>query len=74
VIEVPGGGKIDHREILLSAFEHGPDSPDDPNGMLDLNQLKTFSILDITGTLTHETAKNSLWIGNIRGVGDAARP
>ncbi len=38
------------REVLLSAFEHGPDSPEDANGKLDPDQLKTFSILDITGT------------------------
>jgi hypothetical protein len=69
-LEVPGGGKVEHREILLSAFEHGPDSPEDANGKLDLDQLKTFSILDITGTFTHQPAGNSLWIGNIRGVGD----
>jgi hypothetical protein len=70
-LEVPGGGKTEHREILLSAFEHGEDSPNDADGKLDLDRLKTFSILDITGTFTHETAGNSLWIGNIRGVGDA---
>jgi hypothetical protein len=68
---VPGGGKVEHREILLSAFEHAADSPDDANAKLDLDQLKTLSILDITGTYTHETAKNSLWIGNVRGTGVA---
>jgi hypothetical protein len=36
--------------------------------------MKNFSILDITGVMTHAEAKNSLWIGNIRGVGDAAHP
>jgi hypothetical protein len=70
--EVQGGGKVEHREILLSAFEHAPDGPDDPNGKLDLDQLKMLSILDITANFSHETVRNSLWIGNIRGVGDAA--
>jgi hypothetical protein len=71
-LEVPGGGKVAHWEVLLSAFERGEDSPEDANGKLDLDQLKTFSILDITGTFSHETVKNSLWIGNIRAVGNAA--
>jgi hypothetical protein len=65
-MEVPGGGKVEHREVLLSAFDQG-------DGTIDLGKLKTFSILDTTGNFTHETAKNSLWIGNIRAVGDAAR-
>jgi hypothetical protein len=73
-LEVPGGGKIAHREVQLAAFEHAEDSPEDPNGRLVLNQMKNFSILDITGVMTHAEAKNSLWIGNIRGVGDAAHP
>ncbi len=69
-LEVPGGGKPAHREVLLSAFEHGR-IVRRMQTKLDLDQLKTFSILDITGSFTHQTAGNSLWIGNIRGVGDA---
>jgi hypothetical protein len=72
LVEVVGGGKVNHREILLEAFEYGPDSPADPDGVLDPNQLKHFSIMDVTGTITHETVKNSLWIGNIRGAGGTA--
>jgi hypothetical protein len=73
LVEVEGGGKVAHREIDLSAFEHGPDSPEDSNGVLDLNRLKSFSILDVTANDTRETAKNSLWIGNIRAVSDGAK-
>jgi hypothetical protein len=69
LVEVPGGGKVAHREVVLSAFEHGPDSPE---GELDWSKLKAFSMIDITGTATHETAKNSLWIGNIHGVAEQA--
>lgn len=63
-LEIPGGGKVEHREVLLSAF-------DSEDGVMDLGKLKTFSILDATGNFTQVTAKNSLWIGNIRAVGDA---
>ena len=67
-LEVPGGGKVDHREVQLSAFEHAEDGPADVDGKLDLDKLKSFLILDITGNFTHESARNSLWVGNIRGV------
>jgi hypothetical protein len=70
-LEVPGGGKVEHREVLLSAFDQA--ASDQENGVLDPGKLKTFSIVDATGSYTHETNRNSLWIGNIRGVGDAAR-
>jgi len=73
IVEVAGGGKVSHREIDLGAFEHGEDSPADANGMLDWSRLKSFSILDITASDTHEMATNSLWIGNIRGVSDGAK-
>jgi hypothetical protein len=70
-LEVPGGGKVVHREVVIEAFEHAADSPNDPNGKLDLDKIKTLTILDITGTVSQLTGKNSLWIGNIRGVGNA---
>jgi hypothetical protein len=58
IIEVPGGGKIGHRAVLLSAFDTKP----------NLDNLKSFSIVDISAASSHETLKNSLWIGNIRAV------
>lgn len=67
-IEVIGGGKPEHRAVALSAFQHDPNSTDDANGMLDLDQVKSISILDITANATHETAKNSLWISSMETV------
>jgi hypothetical protein len=64
VVEVPGGGQVSHRAVLLSAFDN----------QLELDRLKTFSIIDITAATSHETVKNSLWIGNIRVVTNAPRP
>jgi hypothetical protein len=70
-VDVLGGGKMDHRAVLLSAFAPAEEGPRDENGKLDLDQLKTLTILDITAATSHETVKNSIWIGNIRGVGEA---
>jgi hypothetical protein len=67
-VDVLGGGKVDHRAAVLDAFEAAADGPQDPNGKLDLDNLKTFSILDITAATSHEIQKNSLWVGNVRGV------
>ncbi|MGI8992300.1 MAG: hypothetical protein ACR2I2_22315 [Bryobacteraceae bacterium] len=70
-IEVPGGGKSDRREVALGAFQLDQNGPPDSNAKLDLDKIKTISILDVTGAYTHESAKNTLWIGNIQAV---ARP
>jgi hypothetical protein len=66
-VEVEGGGKVNHREVILPAFGDGQaDLPP-----IELNNLKTFTIVDITGQTLGETGKNSLWIGNIHGVGES---
>ncbi|MDQ6665669.1 MAG: hypothetical protein M3Z23_14910 [Acidobacteriota bacterium] len=70
-IEVPGGGKSDRREVALGAFQPDQNGPTGLNGKLDLENIKTISILDVTAAYTHESAKNTLWIGNIQAV---ARP
>ncbi len=67
-VQVPGGGKADHREVALSAFQPDENGLKDPNGKLDLDQLKSISILDVTGAFTPESAHNTLWIGNIQAV------
>ena len=67
-VDIEGGGKVNHREVVLSAFEAGPET----DGPVKLDQLKSFSIIDITGQGSGATRKNSLWIGNIRGVGETA--
>jgi hypothetical protein len=63
-VEVEGGGKVHHREVLLSAF--GENQPDQPP--IKLDDLKAFTIVDISGQTLGHTGKNSLWIGNIHAV------
>jgi hypothetical protein len=63
-VEVEGGGKVNHREVLLSVF--GENQPDLPP--IKLDDLKSLTIVDITGQTLGQTGKNSLWIGNIRAV------
>lgn len=64
-VEVSGGGKVDHRAVVFSAFTADPNGPADADGLLNLDQIKVISILDITGATASRTAANSLWIGNI---------
>lgn len=65
-VDILGGGKIEHRAVVFSAFGLDPNGPADPDGQLDLDQVKTISILDITAASSHETVANSFWIGNVR--------
>ncbi len=66
-IDVPGG-KSDHRELDLAAFQLDENGLKDSNGKLDLDRIKALSIVDVTAAYTQETAKNTLWIGDIRAV------
>lgn len=66
-VEVDGGGRMEHREVLFSAFEND-------EGKVQWDRLKSFSIIDVTGTITGQSARNSLWIGNIRGADEKAGP
>lgn len=66
-IDVPGG-KSDRRELDLAAFQLDENGPKDANAKLDLDQIKTISIVDVTAASTQETAKNTFWIGDIRAV------
>jgi hypothetical protein len=63
-IEVEGGGKVNHREVLLSVFGDGQGELPP----IQWDKLKNFSIVDVTAQTQHGTGKNSLWIGNIRAV------
>jgi len=67
-VEVAGGGKVNHREVVLSAFGDG-EAELPP---IKLDQLKSLTIVDITGQTMNVSGKNSLWIGNIRGAGESA--
>lgn len=66
IVSVSGGGRVEHRAISFEAFAADANGPQDPNGKLDLDQVKTISIVDITAATTHEPGTNSVWIGNLR--------
>jgi hypothetical protein len=65
-VDLLGGGKLEHRAVTFEAFALDANGPPDPNGKLDLDQVKTISIVDITAASTHEQTANSLWIGDLR--------
>ncbi len=67
-VEVNGGGKSEHREIAFGAFQADENGVADANGKLDLDKIKTISILDISSAFTKESGTNTIWIGNIQAV------
>lgn len=67
-IEVPGGRQLTHKEIPFADFKLDENGPKDSDQRLDTTKLKTVSLLDITGAVTHETVKNTIWIGSVRGL------
>lgn len=68
LIDVPGDSVPIHRSIPFSDFNLAGDSPQDPDGQLDLDQIKTLSFTDITGSLGIGTQKNTLWLGPISAI------
>jgi hypothetical protein len=58
------GGKLDHREIALSAFTLDGGGPPDANGRLDLDRLRTLNLLDIS----QGDVPNTVTLKNIRFV------
>ncbi len=67
-MELPGDGKFTRRQLAFSSFELSDDSPDDPDGKLDLNQLRSIGILDVYGAYTQSTGVNTIRIRNIEAV------
>ncbi len=70
-IEVPGGQRSVHEELPFADFALNEHSPADPDGKLDLDQLKSIALVDITAALSHEQQKNTLWIANLEAEGSA---
>ena len=56
--------KMDHREIVLSAFTADANGPQDPNGKLDLDNLRSLSLID----LSQQDGPNTLKLKNIRFI------
>lgn len=56
--------KMDHREIVLSAFNADQNGAQDPDGKLDLDQLRSLSLID----LSQQDGANTITLKNIRFV------
>jgi hypothetical protein len=68
LVDVPGDSLPIRRSLLFTDFVADNNGPKDPDGQLDLNQIKTLSITDISGILGGATQQNTLWIGPISAV------
>jgi hypothetical protein len=66
LVDVPAGSKATRFSIPFRDFSLADDSPPDSDGQLDLNQLKTLTIVDISGLINKGQEKNTLWLGPIR--------
>jgi len=67
-VDVPAGAKPTRFSIPFRDFSVADDSPQDNNAKLDLNQLKTINLVDISGLINKGQEKNTLWIGPIRAL------
>lgn len=68
LLDVPGDSVPILRSIPFSDFIFAQDGPQDADGKLDLDQIKTLTIVDISGSLGLSKQKNTLWIGPISAV------
>lgn len=62
---IPGDSDPIHRVFALSEFALDENSKD-TNQQLDITQVKSLSITDVTGAFGLPKQKNTLWIGPIR--------
>lgn len=67
-LDIPGDSVPARRSVSFADFAIAEDSPQDANGHLDLDQLKTLTIVDITGAFGIAPQKNTLWIGPLRAL------
>jgi hypothetical protein len=65
-VEVNGGGKSNHRDLALSAFNLAQDGPRDPGGELPIAKVKTLAIGDVSAAANASHGPNKLWISNLR--------
>jgi hypothetical protein len=66
VVEVNGGGKSDHRDLALSAFNLDENGPPDPYSGLRVAKAKSLSIADISAAANAGHGPNKVWISNLR--------
>ncbi len=66
IVDVPADSALSHKAVFFINFVLSDDLPPDPNGKLDLDQLKSLTIVDLA-SFTAETAQpNTLWLGPLR--------
>ena len=65
-VDVNGGGKSDHRDLALSAFNLDSNGPPDPAGELRISTVKTLAIGDISAVANAGHGPNKLWLSNVR--------
>jgi len=66
VVEVRGGGKSDHRELAVRAFDLDRNGPADPAGALNISKSKSMAIVDAARFGNAGIGPNTIWISNIR--------
>jgi hypothetical protein len=66
VVEVNGGGKSDHRDLALSAFNLDENGSPDPYSGLQVAKAKSLSIADISAAANAGHGPNKVWISNLR--------
>jgi hypothetical protein len=59
-------GQTGHMSIPFSEFTLADDSPPDPAGRLELNQIRSLNLVDISGMLEGSTGPNTLWIAEVK--------
>lgn len=64
-LAVPGDADPIHRVLALSQFALS-EGPNDENGKLDMDQIKSLTFTDVTGAFGIAKQKNTLWIGPVR--------
>ncbi|HZP81560.1 MAG TPA: hypothetical protein VFB21_07985 [Chthonomonadaceae bacterium] len=68
LLDIPGDSVPIRKSVSFADFTLAEDSPKDENGHLDLDQLKTLTLVDITGAFGIGAQKNTLWIGPLRAL------
>jgi hypothetical protein len=64
ILDIPGARTAKEFSVAFTAFTPSDDSKD-TNGTLDLGQVKTISLIDVTGIASSAGGMNTLWLGDI---------
>jgi hypothetical protein len=59
-------GQTGHVRIPFSEFSLADDSPPDPAGHLELNQVRSLALVDVSGMLEGAVGQNTLWIAEVK--------